>query len=102
MACAPGTHESALSTILKHVPHRAGVLDCGARYGALLARLKENGFSDLSAVDLDTHLFKLEGVPIRRLDLNADFAGQLDRRFKLITCSDVIEHLDSPRHFLQE
>lgn len=100
--CAPGTQEKLIELILRNATTRSGVLDLGARHGALLARLRDQGFTDLCGVDLEPDTFKLEGVPFHRLDLNSDFAGALRRKFNLIVSTDVIEHLDSPRHLLQQ
>ena len=100
--CAPGTHKAAVKLILKHMRGRAGVLDCGARAGSLLARLRDAGFDDLNAIDLDVSEMKLTDVPIRRIDLNTRFAPVYTRKFELICCADVLEHLDSPRQFLQQ
>jgi SAM-dependent methyltransferase len=102
VGCAPGTHAGAVQMILKHVTAREGVLDCGAREGSLLSRLRDAGFVDLNAIDLDVSLMKLPEVPVRRIDLNGPFANSYKRKFKLITCTDVIEHLDSPRDFLKQ
>ncbi len=99
MGCAPGTHEAAVTLLLRHAGPSKGVLDLGARSGALLARLKDNGFSDLNAIDLDRHLFDLDDVELRIFDLNHDFSSIFDRKFHLITCSEVLEHLDSIRAF---
>src|SRR4051812_17894776 len=95
VGCAPGTHTGALKLIQKHVKAREGVLDCGARTGSMLARLRDAGFQDLNAIDLDVSLMQLPEVPVRRIDLNTAFAKHYKRKFKLITCTDVIEHLDS-------
>jgi SAM-dependent methyltransferase len=102
VGCAPGTHLGALQLIVKHVAAREGVLDCGAREGSLLARLRDSGFEDLNAIDLDVSLMKLPQVPVRRIDLNGPFAKHYKRKFKLIVCTDVIEHLDSPRDFFRQ
>lgn len=102
MGCAPGTHEAACEMVFHDVRSRAGVLDCGARTGALLARLRDSGFRDLHAVDLDLTKYGLSDIPIHKYDLNSDFSRHFDRTFSLVTASEVIEHLDSPRHFLTE
>src|SRR5438045_3196131 len=99
VGCAPGTHTSAVELITRHLKACPGVLDCGARSGALLARLREAGFGDLNAIDLDVSELKIQDVPIRRIDLNTKFSALYERRFNLICCSDVLEHLDSPRNF---
>jgi SAM-dependent methyltransferase len=102
VGCAPGTHAAAVSLIAKHLKGCSGVIDLGARSGSLLAQLREVGFSDLNAIDLDVKEMKLPDVPVRRIDLNTDFADHYDRKFKLLCCSDVLEHLNSPRHFFQQ
>jgi len=98
--CVPGTHAALVEMIRKHVRPTGGVLDIGAHAGALLMRLQDAGFSDLYGTDLDPTRFNCPGAEFKRLELNADFAAEFDRKFNLITSTDVVEHLDSPRHFL--
>lgn len=100
IGCAPGTHASLVDMIVRHVPPRAGVLDIGAHSGALLRRLQDAGFSDLTGADLDQTRFDVPGAQFKRVELNKPFAGEFQRKFGLITSTDVIEHLDSPRNFL--
>ncbi len=102
IGCAPGTHEALHDLILKNVGPRAGVLDFGAHSGALLHRLQDSGFSDLTGSDLDETRFDLNGATFRKVELNGNFSEEFDRSYGLITATDVIEHLDSPRHFLTE
>jgi len=102
IGCAPGTHAALAGMIRRHVPPCAGVLDIGAHAGALLLRLQDIGFTDLVGVDLDPTRFDVPGAEFKRLELNGAFASEFDRKFNLITSTDVIEHLDSPRHFLSE
>ena len=68
----------------------------------MLARLKDAGFTDLTAVELDAQKFGIPGITPLAVDLNADFAASLARKFSLITAIEIIEHLNSPRHFLQQ
>jgi SAM-dependent methyltransferase len=102
IGCAPGTHSALVDMICRHVPPCAGVLDIGTHSGALLLRLEDRGFTDLTGVDLDPTRFDVPGATFARLELNGRFSLDLDRKFRLITCTDVIEHLDSPRNFLTE
>jgi len=78
------------------------VLDLGTHSGALLARLRDRGFTDLAGADLDRTEFALDDVPFKYLNLNEPFASRFDRQFKLACCTDVLEHMDSPRAFLME
>jgi SAM-dependent methyltransferase len=102
IGCAPGTHQALVDAVSKHIGDRNGVLDIGAHSGALLLRLQDQGFCELTAVDLDETRFSIEDADFIKIDLNEDFAHKFDRKFSLITATDVIEHLDSPRHFIKE
>jgi len=100
--CAPGTHALLEEMIRRHVAPCAGVLDIGAHSGALLLRLEAGGFTDLVGTDLDPTRFDCPGAKFQRMELNRAFSADFDRKFRLITCADVIEHLDSPRNLIQE
>jgi 2-polyprenyl-3-methyl-5-hydroxy-6-metoxy-1,4-benzoquinol methylase len=102
MRCSPGTHEAALSLLQRHGASQKSVLDLAAGSGAFLARLLDNGFTDLHAVELNVGKFLLDDVRPLSLDLNTDFAQRFSSRFQLITAIEIIEHLDSPRHFLRQ
>jgi len=102
MRCAPGTHEAAAELVTRHVPREARVLDLASGTGAFLARLRDLGYANLSAVELNVEGFRIDGVTPRPVDLNSDFAAALGAgAFDLITAIEIVEHLDSPRHFLR-
>ena len=44
----------------------------------------------------------MPGAEFERLELNGPFSKSVGKRFRLITATDVIEHLDSSRDFLRE
>jgi len=88
--------------ISRHVPVGGPVLDIGAHSGALLLRLQELGFSQLMGADLDPTRFDVPGAEFLRVELNEPFAFHFNKKFRLITATEVIEHLDSPRLFLTE
>ncbi len=102
IGCAPGTHTAIVSMISRHLKPSGAVLDIGAHSGALLLRLKELGFPELMGTDLDSTRFDVPGAEFKCLELNQSFACHFGRRFQLVTATDVIEHLDSPRNFLRE
>jgi SAM-dependent methyltransferase len=91
-----------MDLLRKHLKDRPPVLDLAAGSGALLARLRDNGFAELDAVELDRKGFAFPHVEPRRVDLNGEFSKQIDRRYGLVTALEIVEHLDSPRHFLRE
>jgi SAM-dependent methyltransferase len=102
MRCAPGTHEAAMRLITQHVPDHPAAIDLASGSGAFLARLRDHQFADLDAVEIDRAGFRFSDLEPRALDLNGPFAGQIDRRFGLAVALEIVEHLDSPRHFLRE
>lgn len=102
IGCAPGTHAELTSMIGRHVIPRGAVLDIGAYSGALLLRLADLGFSQLTGIDLNPVNFAVPGAEFKCLELNEPFSSHFDRKFQLITATDVIEHLDNPRAFLKE
>lgn len=99
--CAPGGHEAAVRMLLKHGVPRGPVLDLASGSGALAARLRDAGFGDIQCVELDTGKFGCPGLTPLALDLNADFADRLQRRYAVATATEIVEHLDSPRQFLR-
>jgi SAM-dependent methyltransferase len=100
MRCAPGTHEAAAAIVTRHVPKDARVLDLASGTGAFLARLRDLGYSNLDAVELNVEGFKFEGVTPKSVDLNSAFADELPHQYGLVSAIEIIEHLDCPRHFL--
>lgn len=100
--CAPGTHEAALAVLLQHVQPRGNVLDLAAGSGAWLGRLRDAGFKDLCAVELNVDWFELEGLTPRPIDLNTTFSQEFDSPFGLVTAIEIMEHLDCPRDFLRQ
>jgi 2-polyprenyl-3-methyl-5-hydroxy-6-metoxy-1,4-benzoquinol methylase len=97
---APGLHSYLLSRILRLTPPPASVLDLGAGTGAWARRLALQGYR-VQAVERDPSAFAAD-VAVAKADLNGNFAETLGERFDLITATEVIEHLENPRHFLRE
>jgi len=102
MRCAPGTHEAVEKMLDIHDVPRGSALDLAAGSGALLARLRDRGHVALEAVELEAQGWRLDGIPLKSIDLNSDFASVFDKRFDLVTATEIIEHLDAPRHFLRQ
>lgn len=97
----PGTHQEVLTLFLKRYPTAARVLDLGAGTGAFVQRLQDAGYSNVVASDIDGSGY-LASVPFVQLDLNREFAPSIGRLFDVVTAIEVIEHLESPAHFLRQ
>jgi SAM-dependent methyltransferase len=77
-------------------------LDLGAGTGAFSVRLKDCGMS-VEAGDFVPINLENEGIKTYQLDLNKSFSKLFSgRRFQLITCLEVLEHLENPFHLFRE
>ena len=76
------------------------VLDAPAGTGTISQKLKEAGF-DVVAADINPHLFSAQKIPFKEADLNKTLPFE-DEMFDFILCSNGIEHLEDPFHFIRE
>ncbi len=100
-----------LALITSHSPihHKNRFLDVGTGYGGFLRAAKEIGFEEVAGVELQPHLVALAkknvaGIPGAQVftgDFIKDDFSQLGT-FDLITCNDVIEHVDDPELAIQK
>lgn len=102
VAAAPGTHARIAELVSRHVDIAGRILDLGAYSGALIARLRDAGYTRLSGADLSRHIAE-EVDAFWECDFNGAFAEQIaGPPFACITACEVIEHLDNPRGFLRQ
>jgi 2-polyprenyl-3-methyl-5-hydroxy-6-metoxy-1,4-benzoquinol methylase len=76
------------------------LLDAPAGPGVISQKLKEAGF-DVVAADINPLLFGVEGISCEKADLNRDLPFS-DGTFDYVLCSNGIEHLENPVHFIRE
>jgi SAM-dependent methyltransferase len=98
----PGLHEFVSDRFLSHVRVGASVLDLAAGSGAMTQRLLDKGY-DVTATDYVSENFRLHGsVPFFQTDLNDYFSRGREAQYEAIIASEIIEHLENPRHFMRE
>lgn len=78
-------------------------LDLGAGWGDLIKRLRES-YPHLKSwgVDYNPTHFGVPDVEIRHADFSVDRLPYGDAEFDLVTCTEVVEHLENFRHALRE
>jgi SAM-dependent methyltransferase len=102
VAAAAGTHEAVLKTVRRFCGRDHLILELGAYKGAMIDRLRDNGYIRIMAADLENHL-EITDVPHLKCDFNTEFSsGFGEKRVDCIIASEVIEHLDDPRAFLRQ
>ena len=97
---SPGLHAVVFETLTRLRPAPARVLDLGAGTGAWANRLLEAGY-EVTALERPNGGYA-GSAPLVLGNLNEEFVSQFgSRRFDLLTCMEVIEHVENPRHLLR-
>jgi ubiquinone/menaquinone biosynthesis C-methylase UbiE len=98
----PAIIDEALNQIKTLLPSLEGNhLDIGAGEGDLIKRLKELGSFKSYVCDYTDELIKT-GDKVDVVDLNTDKLPYPDDYFDLVTCTEVIEHIEHYRETLRE
>lgn len=102
--CNDAIYSSVEQVVKQRLKHEAPrCLDIGAGTGDLLALLRQT-WPKLEAQACDYHIerFAPKDVPITQLDLNTHPLPYEDESFDLVTCSEVLEHVENYRAVLRE
>ena len=96
----PGLHEALFHLLVRLRRAPASVLDLGAGTGAWANRLVAAGYKVTALERADCGY--AGSAPLVEGDLNENFAEPFrSERFDLVTCIEVIEHVENPRHLLR-
>ena len=98
----PELHERAAELLASVLPRASSVLDLAAGAGALTLRLTDLGYH-VSACDFVSENFRLHGKnTFFQINLNEKFAGALPSGFDAIVASEILEHIENPRHVIRQ
>lgn len=98
----PGLHEFTYEVLQQYARPGEAVLDLAAGSGAMSLRLADGGYQ-VTATDYVEANFRLHGqIPFVQADLNDDFSVAREQAFDVIVASEIIEHLENPRHFMRQ
>ncbi|MDQ6622354.1 MAG: class I SAM-dependent methyltransferase [Verrucomicrobiota bacterium] len=81
---------------------RGTYLDVGAGNGELIDRVMREFPVTVRACDYRADLITLGDVTVDVVNLNTDTLPYADASFDLVTCTEVIEHLEDFRHAIRE
>jgi len=82
--------------------HKLAYLDVGAGRGELIDLMRKSYNIDAYACDYHVERFSHTDIPIKKVNLNIEPLPFKDDTFDLITCSEVIEHLENYRQIIRE
>ena len=77
-------------------------LDIGAGRGELIQKLCHSMPLSSSACDFHVERFSVAGRPCAQVNLNYESLPYPDAQFDLVTCSEVVEHVENYRALLRE
>ena len=98
----PAVHEHVADIVRSALPQGASVLDLAAGSGAMCLRLKDIGMRP-TGTDLVSENFRLHGeVDFIAANLNDELPAALQRGFDCVTATELIEHLENPRHLIRQ
>jgi SAM-dependent methyltransferase len=105
--CTPQIYNAVTVTCRRRLPTAApgrkrSHLDIGAGQGELIRRLGEAMPLQSAACDFHVERFAGGEVPIAQVDLEREPLPYPDNAFDLVTCSEVVEHLENYRALLRE
>jgi SAM-dependent methyltransferase len=94
---------AVVAKIRKISPHvRGRYLDIGAGHGNLIRLVAERFDVQPAACDYTSDLMRLPDVQVTIVDLNLEALPYENATFDLITCTEVIEHLEHYRRTFRE
>jgi SAM-dependent methyltransferase len=97
-----GLHEHVIARAIAATPGRAAVvLDIGCGTGALLARMRDHGYTDLAGIDISPPP-NMPGVRFHALDLDDPKFPFEDQSVDLALAVEVLEHIENAGRFLAE
>lgn len=96
-----GLHSFIENIIKNKITDKSKILDVGAGTGAFIERISKYG-GIYSAIEIDEKSFNLNGIKLYKLDLNNDFAKEIDEKFDIIIAIEIIEHIENPHHFIRQ
>jgi SAM-dependent methyltransferase len=98
----PELHEWVAARVREHVPAGGSILDLAAGSGALTLRLADLGYA-VTGCDYVRENFRLhDKVAFRQVNLNTAFDDAFKgEKFDAIVASEILEHIENPRHVLR-
>jgi len=99
----PDLHKKVANEIRKlNLNKNIKIVVLASGTGAFDKRLLDMGFKNITSIDIEKDNYKLNSkyVDFMELDLNKDFYNVIAKRFDLVLCLEIIEHVYNPFSFV--
>jgi len=96
--CAKNTHENVFSLINKNTD--ISIVDIPSGYGAFILRLKDHGYKNITAIDIE-NILKIKHANFSTGDMTKTLPMK-DNSIDTLVCIDGIEHIDGQFKFIKE
>jgi SAM-dependent methyltransferase len=100
-----GIHLAVVEVAKQRLRTRPGeleYLDIGAGRGELIGLMQSEFSVNARGCDYHIELFGRKDVPIDKIDLDREYLPYANDSFDIITCSEVVEHLENYRRLFRE
>jgi len=98
-----GLHDFCEVLIGKYFKKESKILDIACGTGAMARRLREKGYSNITANDIDYASFETREIEFTLIDLNTCFSERIGHEvYDAIIAIEIIEHLENPSAFIRE
>jgi SAM-dependent methyltransferase len=94
----PGLHERLFDRLQNLAPSGSAVVDLASGAGAWAKRLLDQGY-EVTACDIHPEVCAVHCLGV---DLNEPFSELLPSGVDVVTCIEMLEHVENPRHVLRE
>jgi SAM-dependent methyltransferase len=95
-------YDALIGTVQRRASGKIKHLDIGAGRGQLIALLKQRMDAESQACDFHVENFAVQGIPLARVNIDREPLPYPDAAFDVVTCSEVVEHVENPRRLIRE
>ncbi|GAB4410567.1 MAG: hypothetical protein OHK0056_13660 [Bacteriovoracaceae bacterium] len=97
-------HQTILGLAAPFCEAATSICDVGCGNGKILKQLRSKfPRTELHGIDIGSFFDPNEiNVNFHKVDLNEEFPQALENHFDVVISSEVIEHLENPRHFIRQ